>query len=131
MFQHLLYPSLGLTVDLIGDNTASSALIYGLMSLTDKVANGLAVVFIQKQVPCLRLYGAAEPPGTLTTISPGSVTPIPTQIPVPSHSHCFSFYKSVLFYSTGGSAAFGALFVIVSILFATWKRKNKSVPGLK
>ena len=118
--------SLGMTADLIGENTDSSALIYGLMSLTDKVANGLAVVLIQKQVPCLRLYGLVplDPPPILATLAPGCVTPLPTEIPS-YHSHCFSFYKNVLFYSTGGSAVFGGLFVITCIVIATWKRKTK------
>ena len=42
-----LITSLGLTADLIGDHVQSGALIYGLMSLTDKLSNGLAVVVIQ------------------------------------------------------------------------------------
>ena len=114
-----------MTADLIGESTDSSALIYGLMSLTDKVANGLAVVLIQKEVPCLRLYGlvALDPPDILTTPAPGCVTPLPTEMPS-YHSHCFSFYKNVLFYSTGGSAVFGGLFVLACIVFAAWKRKN-------
>ena len=32
-----LTPSLGMTADLIGQDTSSSALVFGLMSLTDKV----------------------------------------------------------------------------------------------
>ena len=31
------FPSLGMTADLIGEETSSSALVFGLMSLTDKV----------------------------------------------------------------------------------------------
>ena len=32
-----IIPSLGMTADLIGEETSSSALVFGLMSLTDKV----------------------------------------------------------------------------------------------
>ena len=85
-------PSLGMTADLIGEETSSSALVFGLMSLTDKVfglivhihavtnlillshtycifcayqcviiininqvANGLGIVLIQGQVPCVKV----------------------------------------------------------------------------
>ena len=34
--------SLGMTADLIGEETSSSALVFGLMSLTDKVGFGWA-----------------------------------------------------------------------------------------
>ncbi|RZC40568.1 major facilitator superfamily domain-containing protein 12-like, partial [Asbolus verrucosus] len=42
-----LVTSLGITADLIGDKTDSGAFIYGIMSFTDKLANGIAVVIIQ------------------------------------------------------------------------------------
>jgi len=47
----MLVTSLSLTAEFIGSNTGSSAFIYGLMSLTDKVSNGLAVVLIQHMIP--------------------------------------------------------------------------------
>lgn len=43
----VLVTSLGVTADLIGRDTDSGALVYGLMSFTDKLANGLAVVAVQ------------------------------------------------------------------------------------
>ncbi|KAF2904394.1 hypothetical protein ILUMI_01784 [Ignelater luminosus] len=43
----ILVTSLGITADLIGDRTGNGAFIYGLMSFTDKLANGIAVVVIQ------------------------------------------------------------------------------------
>lgn len=43
----ILVSSLGITTDLIGEKTDSGAFIYGLMSFTDKLANGVAVVIIQ------------------------------------------------------------------------------------
>jgi hypothetical protein len=39
------------TAEFIGNDTSSSAFIYGLMSLTDKVSNGLVVVAIQTYIP--------------------------------------------------------------------------------
>ncbi|XP_063928728.1 major facilitator superfamily domain-containing protein 12-like isoform X1 [Zophobas morio] len=42
-----LVTSLGITADLIGDKTDSGAFVYGIMSFTDKLANGVAVVIIQ------------------------------------------------------------------------------------
>ena len=50
--------SLSLTADLIGGNTESSAFVYGMMSFTDKVSNGVVVMIIQEFVPCLMVRRA-------------------------------------------------------------------------
>lgn len=44
----VLVTSLGITADLIGDKTGNGAFVYGLMSFTDKLSNGVAVVVIQE-----------------------------------------------------------------------------------
>ncbi|CAH1102180.1 unnamed protein product [Psylliodes chrysocephalus] len=43
----VLVTSLGVTTDFIGENTNNGAFVYGVMSFTDKLANGVAVVIIQ------------------------------------------------------------------------------------
>lgn len=43
----VLVTSLGVTTDFIGEKTGSGALVYGIMSFTDKLANGIAVIIIQ------------------------------------------------------------------------------------
>lgn len=43
----ILVTSLSITADLIGDKTGSGAFVYGVMSFTDKLANGIAVIVIQ------------------------------------------------------------------------------------
>ncbi|XP_043279350.1 major facilitator superfamily domain-containing protein 12-like [Venturia canescens] len=43
----MLVTSLGTTSDLIGENTESGAFVYGAMSFTDKLSNGLFVMAIQ------------------------------------------------------------------------------------
>lgn len=43
----ILVTSLGITADLIGSNTSNGAFVYGVMSFTDKLSNGIAVVIIQ------------------------------------------------------------------------------------
>ncbi|XP_053159588.1 major facilitator superfamily domain-containing protein 12 [Hemicordylus capensis] len=48
----ILVTSLSMTADLIGTNTNSGAFVYGAMSFTDKVANGVAVMVIQNLHPC-------------------------------------------------------------------------------
>ncbi|KAJ7308354.1 hypothetical protein JRQ81_008892 [Phrynocephalus forsythii] len=48
----ILVTSLSMTADLIGTNTHSGAFVYGAMSFTDKVANGVAVMVIQNLYPC-------------------------------------------------------------------------------
>ena len=40
----ILIASLSLTAQLIGKNTSTAAFVYGAMSLTDKFANGIAVI---------------------------------------------------------------------------------------
>ncbi|CAM2711621.1 unnamed protein product [Rotaria socialis] len=40
------------TSDFIGENTESSAFVYGAMSCLDKLANGLTIIFIQEYNPC-------------------------------------------------------------------------------
>ena len=47
----MMVTSLSLTAEFIGNDTSSSALIYGLMSLTDKISNGVVVVVIQSFIP--------------------------------------------------------------------------------
>ncbi|XP_043577134.1 major facilitator superfamily domain-containing protein 12a isoform X2 [Chiloscyllium plagiosum] len=48
----ILVTSLAMTTDLIGKNTQSGAFVYGSMSFTDKIANGLGVIIIQSLHPC-------------------------------------------------------------------------------
>ncbi|XP_067003209.2 major facilitator superfamily domain-containing protein 12 [Anabrus simplex] len=48
----MLVTSLGITADLIGPNTESGAFVYGAMSFTDKLSNGIAVTVIQ-DLKCL------------------------------------------------------------------------------
>ncbi|XP_004714442.2 major facilitator superfamily domain-containing protein 12 [Echinops telfairi] len=48
----ILITSLAMTADLIGPHTHSGAFVYGAMSFSDKVSNGLAVMAIQSLSPC-------------------------------------------------------------------------------
>ncbi|XP_067413482.1 major facilitator superfamily domain-containing protein 12 isoform X2 [Emydura macquarii macquarii] len=73
----ILITSLSMTADLIGTNTHSGAFVYGAMSFTDKVANGVAVMAIQNLHPC------------------------PTQLCCPG---CAEFYHWVMVVVTGGVA---------------------------
>ena len=65
----LLITSLGITAKLIGPNVESSAFVYGAMSFTDKVSNGLAVMVIQHFIPCLKVYCMKLKLKTLSTIT--------------------------------------------------------------
>ncbi|XP_014804488.1 PREDICTED: major facilitator superfamily domain-containing protein 12 [Calidris pugnax] len=73
----ILVTSLSMTADLIGTNTHSGAFVYGAMSFTDKMANGLAVMVIQNLHPC------------------------PTEL---CCSACVNFYHWVMVLVTGGIA---------------------------
>ncbi|XP_072219783.1 major facilitator superfamily domain-containing protein 12-like [Leuresthes tenuis] len=48
----ILVISLAMTAELIADQTQSGAFVYGAMSFTDKLANGVAVMVIQALHPC-------------------------------------------------------------------------------
>ncbi|XP_028987522.1 major facilitator superfamily domain-containing protein 12-like [Betta splendens] len=48
----ILVISLAMTAELIADQTQSGAFVYGAMSFTDKLANGVAVMIIQAMHPC-------------------------------------------------------------------------------
>ncbi|NXD17671.1 MFS12 protein, partial [Nothocercus nigrocapillus] len=78
----ILVTSLAMTADLIGSNTRSSAFVYGAMSFTDKMANGLAVIVIQNMHPC------------------------PTELCCPA---CVGFYHWVMVLVTGGIAVAATL----------------------
>jgi len=79
--------SLSLIADhVIGDNEVGTAFVYGSMSLTDKVANGLTILIIQLLAP----------------------TPTPGQTAY--------FYCKVMTYIPGGAAALAVLFLLPSIV---------------
>ena len=126
----LLITSLGMTADLIGDKVQSGALIYGLMSLTDKLSNGLAVVLIQDMIPCLPIYEIKYIQLMPTTTSTTTEVPC-TEYPVvvtstsypDSHNPCYEFYKIVLSVATSSTSIFGAIFVI--LLFLTKYLREK------
>nr|XP_023417757.1 major facilitator superfamily domain-containing protein 12 [Cavia porcellus] len=56
----ILVTSLAMTADLIGPHSHSGAFVYGAMSFSDKVANGLAVMAVQSLHPCPEAAVLAE-----------------------------------------------------------------------
>lgn len=48
----ILITSLSMTTDLIGDNTNTGAFVYGAMSFTDKLSNGIVIAILQQINPC-------------------------------------------------------------------------------
>merc|ERR1719188_232830 len=109
----LLITSLGLTADLIGDHIESGALIYGLMSLTDKISNGLAVLLIQDKIPCLPIYGdfIQLTPNNFTEVTTENPCIQPTLPPITTfapheQNPCFQFYKTVLTIATSSTSLF-------------------------
>ncbi|KAJ8270560.1 hypothetical protein GJAV_G00116400 [Gymnothorax javanicus] len=84
----ILVMSLSMTADLIGEHSQSGAFVYGAMSFTDKVANGVGVMIIQLLHPCH------------------------TQICCPA---CVWFYRNVMVIVTGG-VAFAAALALCTIL---------------
>ncbi|XP_063873604.1 major facilitator superfamily domain-containing protein 12-like isoform X1 [Scylla paramamosain] len=79
----MLVTSLSITADLIGPNVESGAFVYGSMSFTDKLSNGIAVVLIQNLNPCINCC-----------------------------PECSNYYRDILFYCCGGAAVLGLLAAI-------------------
>ncbi|CAL8321597.1 unnamed protein product [Arctogadus glacialis] len=94
----ILVMSLSMTADLIGDQTQSGAFVYGAMSFTDKVANGVAVMVIQAVHPCH------------------------TMVCCPA---CAWFYHRIMVLVTGGVAAAAALGLCTLLI---WPIRIRAVP---
>ncbi|KAJ1085165.1 hypothetical protein NDU88_005298 [Pleurodeles waltl] len=100
----ILVTSLSMTADLIGVNMQSGAFVYGAMSFTDKVANGLAVVLIQSLHPCQTKLCC---------------------------SACVQFYHYVMVLVTGGVAVLAVLFLCSIMIWPIRVRFHEaSVNGL-
>ncbi|XP_012695004.1 major facilitator superfamily domain-containing protein 12a isoform X2 [Clupea harengus] len=96
----ILVMSLSLTADLIGDQTQSGAFVYGAMSFTDKVANGLVVMLIQGLHPCH------------------------TQVCCPA---CVWYYHYVMVGATGGVAVAASLCLCTLLIWPVRLRNRLSV----
>ncbi|XP_018011861.1 major facilitator superfamily domain-containing protein 12-like [Hyalella azteca] len=82
----MLVTSLSITADLIGNNIESGAFVYGAMSFTDKLSNGIAIMVIQY-------------------FSPYS----------PICKHCIEYYRYILAFVGGGTCVAGALSVLLLV----------------
>lgn len=100
----ILVTSLSFVADLIGEFTGSSAFVYGAMSFTDKLANGVAVEIVQIFHPCV-IHLAA-----------------PKCCPA-----CAPYYRHVQSFVPGGAAALAFLGLL---LFACSSRSNRSSEDL-
>ncbi|XP_056108363.1 major facilitator superfamily domain-containing protein 12 [Rhinichthys klamathensis goyatoka] len=94
----ILVMSLSMTNNLIGDQTQSGAFVYGAMSFTDKVANGLGVMIIQALHPCHTL-----------------------------DSDCKWFYRNVMVIVTAGVAAVAALCLSTMLIWPIAIRQRLAV----
>ncbi|KAM6989342.1 major facilitator superfamily domain-containing protein 12-like [Tautogolabrus adspersus] len=98
----ILVISLSMTAELISDQTQSGAFVYGAMSFTDKLANGVAVMIIQALHPCH------------------------TVICCPA---CVWFYHYIMVIVTGGVAIVATL-ALCSILIWPIKIRPRDLPDI-
>ncbi|XP_071844616.1 major facilitator superfamily domain-containing protein 12-like isoform X1 [Apostichopus japonicus] len=94
-----LVTSLSMTADLINQNTESGAFVYGAMSFTDKLSNGIAVLVIQLIHPCRSGCCAA----------------------------CATFYQVIMAYIPGGAALLSLIVLATLIGTKIGERKPKPV----
>ncbi|KAM4629202.1 major facilitator superfamily domain-containing protein 12 [Polymixia lowei] len=93
----ILVMSLSMTANLIGEQTQSGAFVYGLMSLTDKVANGVGIIIIQSLRPCS------------------------TEACCPD---CVWFYRDVMVIVTGGVAVAATVGLLTVLIWPIKIRQN-------
>ncbi|KAK3876009.1 hypothetical protein Pcinc_019151 [Petrolisthes cinctipes] len=93
----MLVTSLSLTADLIGPNVESGAFVYGAMSFTDKLSNGIAVMLIQSLNPCTKCC-----------------------------PQCSWYYRGVLTFCCGGAAILASLGVL-SLLSAKIGHRSRPI----
>uniref|UniRef100_A0A672LS37 Major facilitator superfamily domain containing 12 n=1 Tax=Sinocyclocheilus grahami TaxID=75366 RepID=A0A672LS37_SINGR len=98
----ILVMSLSMTAKLIGDQRQSGAFVYGAMSFTDKVANGIGVMIIQALHPCHTL-----------------------------DSDCKWFFCTVMVIVTGGVAGVAALCLSTLLIWPIAIRRRESWKYLK
>ena len=100
----ILVTALSMTSDLIGSNTGTGAFVYGAMSFTDKLSNGVAIQVIQLVHPCKGQGEAA------------------------CCSLCNPFYRYVLVSVPGISSliAYTGLCALVLLRFFTRKRRREN-----
>ncbi|XP_065911005.1 major facilitator superfamily domain-containing protein 12-like [Dysidea avara] len=97
----LLVTSLSMTADLIDRHVSSGAFVYGAMSFTDKLANGVAIQIIQLCHPCNQKNEVCC-------------------------SLCHSYYRQVMVFGPAGPSALA--FVGLVLLFIYIRRATKERP---
>lgn len=97
----MLVTSLGVTADFIGHNTDSGAFVYGIMSFTDKLCNGLAVMAIQYLLVHLNILILFK-----------HFTILFYDFFRETWISCNNYYREVLVYVCGVSAIFGMLIIL-------------------
>lgn len=100
----MLITSLSLTADLIGPNVESGSFVYGAMSFTDKLSNGLAVMLVQSYTPCTEI---------------GAVN-------LSCCSLCGEYYRNVLAYLGSGVAILGLLAMLTLLPKEVGKRHRSN-----
>ncbi|XP_041805851.1 major facilitator superfamily domain-containing protein 12-like [Chelmon rostratus] len=98
----ILVISLAMTAELIADQTQSGAFVYGAMSFTDKLANGVAVMIIQALHPCHTVMCCPA---------------------------CVWFYHNVMVIVTGGVAVVATL-ALCSILIWPIRIRPRGLPAM-
>ncbi|ESP00677.1 hypothetical protein LOTGIDRAFT_177990 [Lottia gigantea] len=97
----MLITSLAMTADLIGENTESGAFVYGAMSFTDKLSNGIAIELIQIFHPCTGILRGCCP-------------------------LCIGYYRNIISFVPGGVAVLGLVFLLILLPQVIGTRKRDS-----
>jgi Na+/melibiose symporter-like transporter len=102
--------SLSMAADVIGSKTASSAVIYGLLSFTDKLSSGIAIILVQSGDPCPNGAGESES----ASIGPAQC------------SRGGDYYRAVMTLVPGVSSLLGLLTLFLTDQLTRRKRRRRT-----
>ncbi|KAL9987295.1 hypothetical protein ACROYT_G001578 [Oculina patagonica] len=130
----LLVTALTMLADLIGENVETGAFVYGAMSFTDKLSNGIAVQLIQIFHPCNKLgehgglHSSWSGNATASLEGDGHVHPHMACCPA-----CHLFYREVMVFVAGGATilAFFVLLTMVKTNIGEFEDSGVSDPNVQ
>merc|ERR1712141_79161 len=97
-----------LITELISNSFTTGGFVFGFMSLTDKISNGVVVVIVETFAPCGSYSNENSESGTI--IDPADVCP-PEEVAKKG-----AYYKDLMSYGIGAIAILGFLSLLIVML---------------
>lgn len=107
----LVCSSMELITELIGPNTITGGFVFGIMSLTDKVSNGIVVVIVETFAPC----------GSYSKDENGN-----DNCPFEESAQKADYYKTLMSYGLAGIAVFGVIGLLLQLFLLRNKQPDET-----